>query len=182
MAVTLTDLTLAHLPQLPCDYFPETPGACRACLYWENSQAAVHGLAAEDSAERHAWFAQVLKEFGCCGKLAFSAEELVGWARYAPAWYFEKAFTVHRYPVTPYADIPFLACLAVAPTHRRQGVGSALLAAVMADLKQHRYTGLETIVRRGTADNPSGPLEFYLRHGFFIRRDDLEFPLLRREF
>lgn len=180
--MTLIDLRLEHLAQLPCDYFPERPGACRACLHWENSEAAVHGLTAESSPERRAWFAQVLKEFGCCGKLAFAGDELVGWARYAPAVYFDEAFAVHRYPVTPYPDIPFLACLAVAPAHRRQGVGTALLEAVMDDLKQRRFTGLETIVRRDAADHPSGPLEFYLRHGFFIRRDDPELPLVRREF
>lgn len=180
--MTLVDLRLEHLAQLPCDYFPRRLGSCRACQLWENAAAAAHGVTAEDSPERRAWFAQVLKEFGCCGKLAFAGEELVGWTRYAPALYFEDAFHVHQYPVTPYPDIPFLACLAVAPAHRRQGVGSALLEAVMVDLKQRRFTGLETIVRRDTAEHPSGPLEFYLRHGFFIRRDDPEFPLVRREF
>lgn len=38
---------------------------------------------------------------------------------------------------------------------------------------------METFVRKGNAENPSGPVEFYLRHGFEILRDDLEFPLLR---
>lgn len=179
---TIIDLSLAHLSQLPCDYFPERPGSCRTCLYWENPGAQLGGPAPDESAERRAWFEQVTKEFGPCGKLAFVDDDLAGWARYAPAIYFEGAFDFHHYPVTPYPDIAFLACLAVSPTHRRQGIGSALLEAVMADLKQRRHVGLETIVQRGSASHPSGPFEFYRRHGFYIRRDDPQFPLLRREF
>lgn len=182
MPVAITDLSLDHLSRLPCDYFPERPGSCRTCLYWENPGAARPGLPDNNLAERRAWFELVTKEFGLCGKLVFAGEELLGWARYAPAMYFEDAFDFHHYPVTPYPDIAFLACLAVAPAHRRQGIGSELLRAVMADLKQRRHTGLETIIRRGTDAHASGPLEFFFRHGFFVRRDDPQFPLLRREF
>lgn len=38
---------------------------------------------------------------------------------------------------------------------------------------------METFARKGNAENPSGPVEFYLRHGFTVQRDDPEFPLLR---
>jgi hypothetical protein len=38
---------------------------------------------------------------------------------------------------------------------------------------------METFARKGSSDNPSGPVEFYLVEGFRIFRDDKEFPLVR---
>ncbi|MFQ5927548.1 MAG: GNAT family N-acetyltransferase [Terriglobia bacterium] len=174
-------LEAANLDQIPCNFLPERPGSCRACLYWESPRAFLEGAGADGVSDKRGWFAQVLKEFGPCGKLAYEGKELVGWGRYAPAIFFEEAFAYYKYPVVPYPDIPFLACLLVAPHKRGQGIGSALLEAICAELKARRHNGVETVVRRGTADNPSGSLEFYLHRNFFIRRDDPVFPLLRRQ-
>jgi hypothetical protein len=40
---------------------------------------------------------------------------------------------------------------------------------------------VETFARKGQEDNPSGPVEFYLRNGFRVFRDDPEYPLMRLE-
>jgi GNAT superfamily N-acetyltransferase len=178
--VKIADLEASTLDKIPCDFLPERPGSCRTCLYWESPPAFLGGESAANLPDSRQWYAQVLKEFGPCGKLALEGEEVVGWARYAPAIYFEEAFSFYKYPVTPYSDIAFLACLLVAPGKRGQGVGTALLEAVCEDLKLRRHNGVETIVRRGSDGNPSGPIDFYLHRGFFIRRDDGVFPLLRR--
>lgn len=38
---------------------------------------------------------------------------------------------------------------------------------------------VETFARRGSPNNPSGPLEFYLKQGFKVKADDEFLPLLR---
>ena len=50
----------------------------------------------------------------------------------------------------------------------------------MMDELRDRGTGaVETFARRSSADNPSGPIEFYLKHGFAVQKDDSDFPLVR---
>jgi len=75
-----------------------------------------------------------------------------------------------------------LACLFITkPQWRGQGLGSLLLKAILDELSARGFRAVETFARRESAENPSGPLEFYLGHGFFVLRDDPEFPLLRRD-
>ena len=55
--------------------------------------------------------------------------------------------------------------------------------AVIADLRDRGFKAVETFARRGFANNPSGPIELYLKKGFKIKDEtDLEFPLIRLEF
>ena len=74
----------------------------------------------------------------------------------------------------------FLACLFVpSRAHRGRGWGSVLLQDILRELRSRGLPAVETFARRGDAENPSGPAEFYLCHGFRVLRDDPEFPLLR---
>ncbi len=183
-AVRIIDLAAGALEQVPCNFLPDRPGSCRACLRWESPPAFMHGRTAKELPDRRQWYAQVFKEFGPCGKLAYEDNVLVGWIRYASAIFFEEAFNFYKYPVPPYPDIPFIACLLVAPARRGQGIGTALLEAAVEDLKARRFNGLETVASRpGQAELlPSGPIDFYLHRGFFVRREDPVLPLLRRQF
>ena len=63
-----------------------------------------------------------------------------------------------------------------------KGIGKYLLNFVLSDLQKHGYSVVETFARKGSESNPAGPLEFYLRHGFFVKRECDEFPLVRKEF
>jgi len=49
------------------------------------------------------------------------------------------------------------------------------------ELRAREIEAVETLARRESAENPSGPLAFYLEHGFRVYRDDEEFPLVRLE-
>ncbi|MDD2912935.1 MAG: GNAT family N-acetyltransferase, partial [Candidatus Bipolaricaulis anaerobius] len=88
---------------------------------------------------------------------------------------------VRAYPAGPAsADAVFLACLFFpARAHQRRGWGSLLLQDILRELDSRGVRAVETVARTGNAENPSGPVEFYLRHGFTVQRDDPEFPLLR---
>lgn len=63
---------------------------------------------------------------------------------------------------------------------RGQGLGSLLLRAILDELSTRGTTAVETFARKGSAANPSGPLELYLKHGFSVLQDDPRFPLVRR--
>jgi GNAT superfamily N-acetyltransferase len=62
---------------------------------------------------------------------------------------------------------------------RGLGLGYELLRTILGELRGRRVNAVETFTRRGSAENPSGPLGFYVRHGFRIFKDDREFPLVR---
>ncbi|MFH1609756.1 MAG: hypothetical protein ABID40_03915, partial [Candidatus Bipolaricaulota bacterium] len=66
-----------------------------------------------------------------------------------------------------------------AKADRGQGWGSVLLLDILDALQARGAAAVETFARRGSAENPSGPVEFYLGHGFRVHRDDPQFPLLR---
>ncbi|MCX8174485.1 MAG: hypothetical protein N3F63_07790 [Thermoplasmata archaeon] len=56
-----------------------------------------------------------------------------------------------------------------------------MLQQILVDLKKRGVGAVETFARRGSATNPSGPMEFYLLHGFSVFHDNKEFPLMRIE-
>jgi GNAT superfamily N-acetyltransferase len=72
--------------------------------------------------------------------------------------------------------------LFVVREHRGHGVGSALMHAVLADLSGRGVAAVETFASKGSANNPSGPLGFWLKHDFTVVREDDEFALVRQEF
>ena len=97
------------------------------------------------------------------------------WLRFFP--------TAAEYPAGPVSgDAVFLACLFIpAAEQRERGLGSALLCAILKELRVRGLGAVETFARRGNPENPSGPVEFYLKRGFRVIREDPEFPLLRLE-
>jgi GNAT superfamily N-acetyltransferase len=78
------------------------------------------------------------------------------------------------------ADALFITCLYVSPDKRGKGISAALLGKAGGIAESMGLAALETIARRGSADNPSGPLELYLKHGFAVKAEDPEFPLVRK--
>lgn len=75
-----------------------------------------------------------------------------------------------------------ISCLFIAEKeYRRRGLGKKLLQSVIEDLRRRGVKAVETFARRNNPNNPSGLMEFYLKNGFMVLRDDPEFPLMRIE-
>ncbi|MCX7750222.1 MAG: GNAT family N-acetyltransferase [Candidatus Bipolaricaulota bacterium] len=172
----LTEQNLADAPE-----WGAHPWSCKHCLYWEHPELPVKptpGDMGENLARKRAWVRRVEGEFGPCGRILYAEGRAVGYAQYAPPALLPN---VRSYPAGPAsADAVFLACLFFPdPAHQGRGWGTLLLADILAELRGRGVPAVETFGRKGSAENPSGPAEFYLRRGFRILRDDPEFPLLR---
>jgi GNAT superfamily N-acetyltransferase len=159
------------------------PLAVSIAFYWaypELSFDPAAGVSEGEFSKKLAWLRRVRKEWGSCGKLLFVGNEVVGYAQYALAQFLPGA---KGYPAGPVSeDAVLLACLFIPkPKFRGKGLGGLLLEAILEELSARGPQAVETFARRGSAENPSGPVEFYLRHGFSVLRDDPEFPLLRRD-
>lgn len=157
------------------------PWSCKYCLYWEYPELRANPAKEDQVANletKHGWVRRVRTEFGDCGRLLYAAGLAVGYAPYAPPRFLPN---IQNYPAGPVSDdAVFLACLFVpSRAHRGRGWGSALLQDILRELRGRGMSAVETFARGGSPENPSGPAEFYLRHGFAVLRDDPEFPLLR---
>jgi len=167
----------------------DIPRPCRGCLYWEFPrdferlrQQKKTELAEKKKKE---WFVETLREFGNCGKIVYQDKMPIGYAQFAPISCLPQASNYESGPSGRIEDnTVFLSCLYISEDRQRgKGIGMKLLDTVIADLRDRDFKAVETFARRGSANNPSGPIESYLKKGFKIKDEtDLEFPLIRLEF
>jgi GNAT superfamily N-acetyltransferase len=153
---------------------------CAGCLYWqslENWSDSERTNKSVFNLQKKEWLEEVNMSFGNCA-LCLSVDDIpVGYAQYAPPEYLPRIIS---YPVVPSPGAVLITCLYVySKQHQRQGLGTVLLNAVIEDLEQRGHLVVETIARKGNAENPSGPVDFYLKNNFSIYKEDKEFPLMR---
>jgi len=180
--VDIEDITEANLGDIP--------ESCRGCVYWEFPQefdkVKKEKMEAQKKSEleqkKREWFVQTLKEFGTCGKIVYYNGKPVAYAQFAPSLRLPNISSYGFQPVGKLEEgVVFLSCLYIADeTLRGRGLGEALLKTILEDLKRRGFKVVETFARRGDANNPSGPLEFYIKNGFIIKdKTNPEYPLMR---
>lgn len=107
-------------------------------------------------------------------------EKPIGFVQWAPTEYFPNIREYRSGP--PSEDAAFLACLYIPKEeNRKKGLGTLILKTEISQIKQRGFKAIETFARKSSSDNPSGPLEFYLKNGFKIKRNDSDFQLVRLE-
>jgi GNAT superfamily N-acetyltransferase len=168
----------------------DIPDSCRGCVYWEFPEEFDKAQKDETKTQmkmgfqekKREWFVQTLKAFGTCGKIVYHNGKPVAYAQFAPSVRFPNINSYESKPVGKLEDgVVFLSCLYIGDkTLRGKGLGEALLQNIIDDLKRRGFKALETFARRGDSNNPSGPLEFYIKKGFIIKdKTNPEFPLVR---
>jgi len=126
------------------------------------------------------WLRNTNKIFGNCGKILYANGIPIGYAQHAPGELLPHSVDYHSGPVS--VDAVLISCLFIPKREfRHAGLGSQLLKSIIDDLRKRGIKAVETYARKGNPENPSGPVEFYLKNGFKIFKDDKEFPLMRLE-
>jgi len=180
MEVVIKDIAESNLKDIPA--------SCRGCVYWEfprefeAAQEKMEEKKAEFERKKRDWFVQTLREFGACGKIVYSGNVPIGYAQYGPSTRLPQSGEYKSKPVGRAEDgVVFISCLYISDKAiRGKGVGEKLLDAIVADLKKRGFKAVETFARKGDSNNPSGPLEFYLKKGFHVKDEtNPEFPLMR---
>ena len=175
--VSLTDENLAEAPE-----WGEHPFSCKYCLYWELEEFSDSSRESRGDmlAGKLNWLRRVGKTFGECGKIVYVDGKPVGYAQYAPPSMLPLSA---KYPSgPPSGDAVLISCLFIAQKeYRRRGLGKQLLQTIIEDLRKKGVKAVETFAGKNNPSNPSGPVEFYLKNGFKIHRDDSEYPLMRLE-
>jgi len=159
--------------------FKGIPSSCRYCLYWQTSGPFDEKmLKPEIEHKKQEWFSEVIREFGNCGFIACFSGVPIGFIQYASTEFFPRAEEYASGP--PSEDAVFLSCLYIANKGARgKGLGTAMLEELLAELRKRKFKAVETFAGKKSENNPSGPLELYLKHGFKIKNDKGDFPLVR---
>jgi GNAT superfamily N-acetyltransferase len=179
---SIRDITKANLADIP--------EPCRSCVYWEfpddfdkakqDKIESRRGLEFEE--KKRGWFVKTMKKFGTCGKIAYCDSRPVAYAQFAPSELLPNTIHYESQPVGRLGEgVVFLSCLYVAKGELRgKGLGKTLLENIIKDLRGRGFKAIETYARKGSSDNPSGPLEFYIKEGFAVKdQTNPEFPLVR---
>ncbi len=180
METTVKDVTETNLNDIP-----ET---CSSCIYWsfpeefERTKSEISKRKQESKAKKRLWILQTLKEFGSCGKILYHKNVPVGYAEYGPSSRFPSINEYKSQPVGNIEDgVVFLSCLYISDENLRgRSLGEKLLDSIIADLKRRGFKAIETYARKDSPENPSGPVELYLKKGFYIKNEaNPEFPIVR---
>jgi hypothetical protein len=178
--VEVNDLTEDNLMNVP--EWDSHPFSCKYCIYWEFPEDSVNPkLIKEELIQKKLqWLQNTMVTFGNCGKIAYINGKPVGYAEYAPPKLLPRSVDYQSGP--PSDDAVLISCLFIPhEKHRGVGVGNRLLQSIIEDSKERGLKAIETFARKDNPNNPSGPLDFYLKNEFKIHRNDSEFPLVRLE-
>jgi len=180
MKVEIKDVTESNLNDVP-----ET---CRLCLYWsfpeefEKAKTEPSKYKQKIEAKKKQWILQTLKEFGTCSKVLYYNNAPVGYAEYGPSTCFPNIKAYQSKPIGKIENgVVFLSCLYIAEKNLRgEGLGEKLLDNVIANLEKRGFRAIETYACKGSPNNPSGPVELYLKKGFHIKDEtNPRFPIVR---
>jgi GNAT superfamily N-acetyltransferase len=141
----------------------DVPAQCSACRQWNPATRSI--------VER------LLLDWGNCGFIAYDEGQPAGFTVFGPPSYFPNTELFPAGPIS--SDALFIACLFVDPEFRSTGLGKRLLNSVEKDTARRAATALEALAGRDEQRAPAVPVDFYLREGFFILRDDRRHPLMR---
>jgi GNAT superfamily N-acetyltransferase len=176
--IKLSFLTEKNLKSLP--EWTNFPFSCKYCIYWEfpaDFQVKSPNKAENSIKKKLQWLKVVQNDFGNCGIILYIDGKPLAYAQYAPPRFLPN---LSHYPVFPSPDSVLISCLFIFKRkYRRQGIGTVLLNAVIEDLEKRNIKTIEAIARKGSPDNPAGPVEFYLKNEFKICKEQGEFALMR---
>jgi len=180
MEVLIKDITPENLSDIP--------EGCRSCIYWEFPEDFEKARVMEQNkklqfcvGKKKDWFLKTLKEFGNCGEIVYYNDRPIGYAQHAPSTRLPQAQNYEAKCLGKPEEAIFLSCLYI-PDKTMQGkrIGTRLLKHIINDSKKRKFRAIETFARKGSSNNPSGPIEFYLKEGFYVKEElSPEYVLVR---
>ena len=124
-------------------------------------------------------------EYGGKIKAAFIGGQCIGIIMAGNYYLFPRLRSFNIYPPDP--DSTFLGCIHVISRYRGMGIGKRLLIEIEKELIKEKAESIESIGKRLNDDidedmywdSPLIPFKFLINNGFYLKKNDPLFPLLR---
>ncbi len=118
-------------------------------------------------------------------KAAFVDEKCVGIILAGKYYLFPKLKSFNVFPID--SESIFLGCIYVVPEYRGMNVGKKLLIELEKDMIKEKVGSIESIGKRyseniyeeGCLNSPPIPFKFLINNGFYLKKNDPFYPLLR---
>lgn len=118
-------------------------------------------------------------------KAAFIGGQCIGIIMAGNYYLFPKLRSFNVYP--PDSESTFLGCIHVISRYRGMGIGKRLLIEIEKELIKEKAESIESIGKRLNDDidedmywdSPLIPFKFLINNGFYLKKNDSLFPLLR---
>lgn len=157
----------------------DIPEICRRCIYWsfpeefDRLRTDVKNRNVLETRKKQ-WILETTKEFGTCGKILYQNNKPVGYAEYGPSDRFPNIGAYKFQPIGKIEDgVVFISCLYIADKDLRgRGLGKKLLSSIVDDLRIRGFRAIETYALKDSPNNPSGPVDFYLKDGFYVKNEN----------
>ncbi|RJQ55989.1 MAG: N-acetyltransferase [Actinobacteria bacterium] len=132
-----------------------------------------------DRAAKEAWISSTIQTWGDCGHLLYMGSDVVAYALFGPGDAFPQTSHFLNGPVS--GEAAFLSCLFVREDLRRHGVAKALLQSIEKALYLRDVKAIEAFARTTDDEETTalGPVDFYLKNGFYVKRGHIKYPLVR---
>ena len=119
--------------RLSVDHLASLEGHVRTCLFWELDPVRRARVRPDEAAaEKEAWLAEVLREWGSCGQVVLVDDQVVGLAVYVPEAFAPGAAAFPTAPAS--SDAVLLTTVYVDPAHTGGGLGRVLVQGMARDL------------------------------------------------
>jgi len=152
---------------------------CQGCIYWEMPREfATRPTFGEMLRLKTLWLDRESRG-RVLGKVCRENDGMLGFAQFGPPKLYPQRESYVAGPVS--GDAMLITCVFVGPHCRAKGLGSELIWLAGEVAAQSGFSALEAFARRGSSNNPAGPIELYFRCGFRVLRDDEDFPLMRKD-
>lgn len=170
---------------LTLDGFAAIGSPCRDCLFWELDPVRRRAVrTGTEPAHKEAWFSEVLREWGSCGRIAMVEGRAVGYVVYVPARFAPGA---QGFPTAPVShDAVLLTTLWLDPAYAGGGIGRMLIQGMASDLVKRKVRAVEAFGDTGPGSRLHGsrcaaPAEFLARVGFKTHRPHPTAPRYRMD-
>jgi len=113
------------------------------------------------------------------GYLMYDGDRPIGWCQAGPRDRLRKLIDEYRLPGDPTAWA--ITCFFILPEYREIGLGQHMLREVLEDLRKKGVKYVQGFPRRGkhfkVDDLWTGPETFFQNTGFYLERDDPNYPV-----
>ena len=168
--------------RLSIDNLGDLPEVARRCVFYELDAVQRERARGREEEAKRAWVAQVLQEWGSCGRIVYVDDVYAGHVIWASAAMAPGTQVFATAPVSP--DAVVVTSLMVASQRRGNALGKLLVQSMAKDVhRQGTHRAIECFASGALSarDTCTLPVAFWEAAGFCTHREHPAYPRMRMD-